>query len=76
MVRLFHCFTYANFDGTQKLIDATYNYLVPNNKCFWKDPCDVITQIKTKSMTKNEGEVTLKIFNKYFKDKEKSNDMI
>ena len=76
MVSLFHGCTYANFDGTRKLIDTSHKYLVRNDKCFWKDPCDVTTRIKTRSMTKNEGAVPLKIFNKYFKDKRKDNYMI
>ena len=68
---LFHGCTYANFDSTQKLIDASHKCLVPTDKCFWKDPCDITTQIATWSMTKNVGAVPLNVFNKYFKDKGK-----
>ena len=73
MACLFHGCTYANFDGTRKLINASHKCLVPTNKCFWKDPCDITTQIKTRSMTKEERVVPLKLFNKYFKDKGKDN---
>ena len=75
MIRLFHGCTYANFDGTGKLIHESHKCLVPTDKCFWKDACDVTTQTKVQSMTKNEGAVVLKIFKKYFKDKGKDNDL-
>ena len=64
---LIHGCTYANFDGTGKLIDASRQCLFPIDKCFW---------LKAESMTKNGGAVPLKIFNKHFKDKGKDNDTI
>lgn len=68
---LFHGCAYVNSDGTQKLIALSEDCLVCTNKCFWKDPHDVITHTKTRSMTKNEGKTSLKTTNDYFKDKEK-----
>ena len=35
---------------------------------FWKDPNDVVTHIKTRSMTKKERFVARKAFNKYFQE--------
>ena len=61
MDRLFHCCIYINSDGTRKLITHGENCLVRTNKCLWKNSHDVITHIKTRSMTKNEDKASLKI---------------
>ena len=73
---LFHGCAYVNSDGTRKLVAAGENCLIRTDKCFWKDDCDVVTCTKTKSMTKNKGQTSLKTINDYFKHKEKDNNMI
>ena len=76
MVQLFPGCTYNNFNGTQKLITKGHACLIPTDKYFGKNVSDVATRIKTRLMTKNEGAVSLKTFNNYFKDKEKNNDIV
>ena len=72
--RIYHGCVYANVDGTNKLIAEGDACLIPTNTCFWKDASDVATHVKTRSMTKKERSVSLKGFNKYFKDKKKEHD--
>ena len=68
---IYHGCVYANADGTYKLIAEGDRRLVPTNRCFWKDPSDVATRVKTRSMTKRERTVSLKTFNNSFKEKGK-----
>ena len=72
MDRICHGCLYADSDGTNKLIAEGDACLIPTKRCFWKDASDVATYVKTLSMTKKERSVSLKAFNKYFKDKKKS----
>ena len=65
------CFCF-NSNGTRKLIAHGEYCLVCTKKWFWKNPHDVITPTKTRSMTKNEGRASLKTTNDYFKDKTKT----
>lgn len=57
---LLHSCTYVSSDGIRKLIDASENCLVRTNKCFWNADPDIATCTKTRSMTKNEGNASLK----------------
>ena len=57
---LLHSCTYFSSDGTRKLIDASENCLVRTNKCFWNADTDIVICTKTRSMTKNEGNASLK----------------
>ena len=66
MDQIYHGCVYANADGTRKIMASGENVLVRTNKCFWKDPVDVVTQIKTHSMTKKELCVSRGVFNNYF----------
>ena len=52
MERVYHGCAYVNGDGTRKLIAEGHSCLVPTNKCFWKDPSDVATHVKTRLVTK------------------------
>ena len=46
MVWLFNGCTYANSNGTWKLIAKGHDCLIPTDKCFWKNASDVATKIK------------------------------
>ena len=74
MDHIYYGCVYANADGTNKIIAEVDACLIPTNRCFWKDTSDVATHVKTHSMTKKECSVSLKAFNKYFKDKKKEHD--
>lgn len=59
------CFP-KNTDGTNRIIAEGEKYLIPTNKCFWKDPIDV----KTRLQAKNEPHVNFKGFDQYHIQKE------
>ena len=42
------CMT-KNADGTNKLIGPGEKYVTPTAQCFWKDPQDVRSGVKTRS---------------------------
>ena len=67
MHRIYHGCFYANADGFRKIIPKNENCLVRTNKCFWKDPVDVVTRAKTHSMSKKECCVSRRAPNNYFK---------
>ena len=69
MDRINHGCVYANADGTRKIIANGENCLVRTNKCFWKDPVDVVTRVRTRSMTKTKRCVSMHAFNYYFRRK-------
>lgn len=48
---------YKNADGTNKLIASGENCLSRTNMCFWKDPSDVPSGIKTRSCMRNEPNI-------------------
>lgn len=53
---IYHGCAYANADGTQKMIAKGNLCLFPTNRCFWKDPSEAESLVKTGSMLKdNEG---------------------
>ena len=76
MDRIYHGCANANADGTNKIITKGSDCLVRTNKYFWKDPTDVVTHIKTRSMTKKEPCISRRAFNKYFKEKGCSLDFL
>ena len=76
MDQLFHGCAYMGVDGTHKLIGSGQDYILQTNKCFWKDPRDVNTSLKTRSVTTNKPSVHWTIIDNYYKDKEKDNAVI
>ena len=62
MDSLFYVCTYINSDRTRKLIAKGHNCPFRTDTSFPKDAADVTTPIKTRSMKKNEGEASFKIF--------------
>ena len=52
MDQIYHGCAYVNADGTNKIITEANDCLFQTSKCFWKDPSDVFTHIKTCSMMK------------------------
>ena len=58
MVLIFYgCFT-NNADGTNKLIGPGEKCFTPTAQCFWKDPKDVHSGVKTCSQLKNQPTVS------------------
>ena len=50
-----------NANGTNKIIGPGEKYLVPTDKCFWKDPREVRNcRVKARSCTKNNPTVSIK----------------
>ena len=44
---------------------------VSSNQCFWKHPDDIISQVKTRSKSKNEPSVNWRVINRYYEGKQK-----
>ena len=55
------CFT-KNADGTNKIIGPGEKCLIPTAQCFWKDPEDVRSEIKTRSQLKNQPTVSIEVY--------------
>ena len=62
MQRLYHGCFLKNADGTNRIIAPGEKCLVATDKCFWKDPSDVVNRVKTRSQVKNEPAVEFKTF--------------
>ena len=56
-------------NGTRKIIAKGNLCLVPTKRCFWKDPSEVDSCVKTRSMTKRKRCVSRAVFNRYLKEK-------
>ena len=66
MVLIYHgCFT-NNVDGTNKLIGPREKCLIPTAQCFWKEPKDVHSGVKTSSQLKNQPTVSIEDYRHYF----------
>ena len=64
------CMT-KNSDGTNRLIGPGEKCLVPTDKWFRIDPCDIKTdKVKTRSYTKKEPAVSIEAFGNYMKQKQ------
>ena len=74
----FYCYRewikFSNADGTNKIIAKGNDCLVRTNRCFSKDPSDVVGHVRTRLMIKKEPCVSQRAFNKYFKEKVSSFD--
>ena len=66
MELIYHgCFT-KNADGTNKLIGPGEKCLTPTAQCFWKDPKDVRSRVKTRSQSANQPTVSTEDYEYYF----------
>ena len=60
-----HCFP-ENAVGTNRIIAKGKKCIISTNKCFWKDPCDVLKYgVKTRSRANDEPIVDFKTFDDY-----------
>ena len=70
MALIYHgCFT-KNADGTNKLIGPGEKCLTPTAQCFWKDPNDVRSGVKTRSQSANQAIVSTEDYEYYFQKKQ------
>ena len=70
MALIYHgCFT-KNADGTKKLIGPGEKCLTPTAQCFWKDPKDVRSGVKTRSQSVNQPTVSTEDYKYYFLKKQ------
>ena len=60
-----------NADGTNKTIGPYEKCLTLIAQCFWKDPQDVISGVKTRSQTSKQPTVSIRDYNYYFENKER-----
>ena len=66
MALIYHgCFT-KNADGTNKLIGPGEKCLTSTAQCFWKDPKDVRSVVKTRSQSANQPTVSTEDYKYYF----------
>ena len=71
MELIYHgCFT-KNADGTNKLIGPGEKCLTPTAQCFWKDPKDVRSGVKTRSQSANQPTVSTEDYEYYFQKKQR-----
>ena len=70
MDSLYHGCYYKNADGTNWFIAPRENRILRTNKCFWKDPCDIVSGVKMRSFSKNEQCASFSTVDKYYKDNE------
>ena len=71
MELIYHgCFT-KNADGTNKLIGPGEKCLTPTAQCFWKDPKDVRSGVKTRSQSANQAIVSTEHYKYYFQKKQR-----
>ena len=60
-----------NADGTNKLIDSGEKCVTPTAQCFWKDPQDVSSGVKTRSQSAKQPTVSTQDYDYYFQNKER-----
>ena len=60
-----------NADGTNKIFDPGEKCLTPTAQCFWKDPQDIISGVKTCSQASKQSTVSIQDYNYYFENKER-----
>ena len=71
MMLVYHdCFT-KNVDGTNKIIGPGEKCLIPTAQCFWKDPEDVRSGVKTRNQLKNQPTVSMEDYQYYFQKKQR-----
>ena len=67
MALIYHgCFT-KNADSTNILIGPGEKCLTPTAQCFWKDPKDVRSGVKTRSQLANQLTVNIEDYEYYLK---------
>ena len=69
------CFT-KNAAGTNKLIGPGEKCLTHTAQCFWKDPEDVRSGVKTRSQLANQLTVSTEDYQYYFKKKQRMDQWI
>ena len=70
MALIYHCCFTKNADGTNKLIGPGEKCLTPTAQCFWKDPKDVRSGVKTCSQSANQAIVSTD-YEYYFQKKQR-----
>ena len=74
MVQMYHGCMTKNADGLNKLIGPGEKCLTPTANCFWKNAEDIKScGITTRSQTKIHPIVSIKDYNYYFQNKERTN---
>lgn len=53
-------------DGTNEIIEKGEKCLIPTNKCFWKDPIDVLNAVITRFQLLNQSIAHWKTIHRYF----------
>lgn len=67
-VKIFHgCFN-KNKDGTNKLIEKGKGCICATSKPFWKYPWDVPDGVRTRSQEKQQKNVKVRDYDKYFQN--------
>ena len=59
MELIYHGCMIKNADGTNKIIRPGEKCLTLTAQCFWKDPQDVISGVKTRSQTLKQPTVSI-----------------
>ena len=71
MELIYHGCMIKNAHGTNKTIGPDEKCLTFTAQCFWKDPQDVISGVKTRSQTSKQPNVSIRDYNYYFENKER-----
>ena len=66
---VYHGFALNHTNSTNVIIGSNEKCLIPTNKCFWKDPNDVINAVRTRSQLKNLPIAHWKTIDHYFEQK-------
>ena len=62
---IYHGCALKHSTGTNVIIGSNKKCLNPTNKCFWKDPKEIINAIKTRSQLKKQPIAHYKTIDKY-----------
>ena len=65
----YHGCALKHSNGTNVIIGSNEKCLTPTNKCFWKDPKDIISAGKTTSQLKKQPIAHYKTIAKYFEQR-------
>ena len=68
---IYHGCMTKNADGTNKLIGPGEKCVTPTGQCFWKDPQDVRSGVKTCSQSIKQPTMSTEDYDYYFQNKER-----
>ena len=68
---IYHGCMTKNADSTNKLIGPGEKCVTPTAQCFWKDPQDVRSGVKTRSQSVKQPTVSTEDYDYYFRNKER-----